>query len=227
MEGFTSGTTRESTSQRAEHVRGQASEQARAVADTARQETHDVMEQVGTEVRQQVDHQKDRLAQGLRGLSDELSDVAQQRSGTLATVADDAAGRTRDASDWIEHHEPQDVIAAIEDFARRRPMAFLAGAAAAGVLVGRLTRGMTSGNGSHQGDRRPTQLPPSRTTAPGAAYGTTAVEGVGRDTPVTGGYPEAGSPYEPVRQEPAPTPTGMSDAEAARRRAGSETQEPM
>ena len=51
---------------------------------------------------------------------------------------------------------PRDVLDEVKRFARRRPVAFLALAAAAGVVAGRVTRGAVAANTSVDSDTEPT-----------------------------------------------------------------------
>lgn len=57
-------------------------------------------------------------------------------------------------ADRLQNREPAELLDEVRSFARRKPGLFLLGAAAAGVLAGRLTRGIqaahsdSSGNGS-------------------------------------------------------------------------------
>jgi phage-related tail protein len=131
-------------------VRQDAAEQARQVADTAKQQSRTVMSNVGETVRHQVNDQKTKAAQSLRSLSDEMSSMSSERDDAFAGLMSEASTRVGNLSSWIEQREPQDLVRSVEDFARRRPVVFLASAALAGALTGRLTRGMMSGgtNGS-------------------------------------------------------------------------------
>ena len=51
---------------------------------------------------------------------------------------------------------PRDLLDEVKRFARRRPVAFLALAAAAGVVAGRVTRGAVAANTSVDSDTEPT-----------------------------------------------------------------------
>jgi hypothetical protein len=51
-----------------------------------------------------------------------------------------ASDKARDLAGWLESREPGDLLEEVRDLARRKPGTFLLGAAAAGVLAGRLTR---------------------------------------------------------------------------------------
>ena len=64
-----------------------------------------------------------------------------QQSGTVSEVARQAADRADRLAEWLGQREPGDLLDEVRSFARRRPGAFLLGAAIAGVVVGRLTRG--------------------------------------------------------------------------------------
>ncbi len=121
-------------------VREEVADQVRAVADTAQEQTRSVLSDIGGEISHQVAEQQHRLAAGIRDISDELDQAATNGTGTVADVAGEVASRTRQVSGWLEQHEPADVVHSVEEFARRRPLVFLLGAAAAGALVGRVTR---------------------------------------------------------------------------------------
>ncbi len=147
MQGSTGLTGTQATSAHEEHevdVREQAADQIRAVADTTKEQTRNVMADIAGEVNHQVHEQKDRLAATLREVGDELERTSATGDGRVAGLAGEASGRTREIASWIEGHEPGDMVRAVEDFARRRPMLFLAGAAAAGLVVGRITRSAMS-----------------------------------------------------------------------------------
>lgn len=134
-------TTEQSTVQAATE---QAKEQAQNIAHTATQQTRNVVSDVTDEVSAQVSAQKAKLAASIRDIGDELEQTAQNGHGTVANLAGEAADRTRQISSWIDTHEPRDVLAEIEDFARQRPVVFVLGAATLGFLVGRVTRSAVS-----------------------------------------------------------------------------------
>jgi hypothetical protein len=124
-----------------------AKEQAQNVVGEARQQARDLVGEARLQVRDQAGSQKSRAVQGLHALGDELEQMAQSsgQSGLAAEVARQASGRTRDLAHYLERHEPGDLLEEVRTYARRRPVVFLAGAAVAGVVTGRLTRGLTSG----------------------------------------------------------------------------------
>jgi hypothetical protein len=125
----------------------------------------------------------------LRELGDELDQAAGRTEGSdgrVAMFASEAATRTRDASAWLETHQARDLVDSVSDFARRRPMVFIAGSAIAGMVVGRLTRGMV--DAAREGSSTTQGGSPGQGTT-GAAY----VAGVGTGT--VGEAPVAGYGY--------------------------------
>jgi hypothetical protein len=80
----------------------------------------------------------------------EMADGGRQ-SGPASEVARQAADRADRFADWLAAREPGDLLDEVRSFARRRPGAFLAGAALAGVVVGRLTRGAVDAARSDSG----------------------------------------------------------------------------
>jgi len=74
----------------------------------------------------------------------------------MTDLAQEAARRGGEISHWLDTHEPADVLQEVKRFARRRPVAFLALAAAAGVVAGRVTRGAVAANTSVDSDTEPT-----------------------------------------------------------------------
>ena len=73
---------------------------------------------------------------------------------------------------------PRDLLDEVKRFARRRPVAFLALAAAAGVVAGRVTRGAVAANTSVDSDTEPT---------PARAYDSDVYDRGGYDGGVQGG----------------------------------------
>lgn len=129
----------------------EAAAQAQSVAQTATEQTRSAVSSVTEEVKAQLSEQQTRLAATVRHIGDELEQASQGSSGTVADLAERAAHTSHDASRWLETHDARDVMDSIEEFARRRPGVFLLGAAALGLLVGRVTRSAVAARRNHGG----------------------------------------------------------------------------
>jgi hypothetical protein len=160
-----------------------AADAGRDVATTTREEAGEVTREarrqarnLATEARQatsrQLEGEQHRLAKSLHSLSDELNSMADRsdQHGMATELARQAAAKAQDFAGYLDQREPGDLIEEVREFARRRPGTFLLGALAAGVAVGRLTRGAASAKsaestGASQGISQPVSRPASQ---PGA-----------------------------------------------------------
>jgi hypothetical protein len=113
------------------------------VADEARYQTRNLLDQTRSELRGQASNQQSALAAMVKAWASEIGAMAtrSQESGPMTDLAYKASRRGGEIANWLDTHEPGDLLEEVKRFARRRPVAFLALAAAAGVVVGRLTRG--------------------------------------------------------------------------------------
>lgn len=153
----------------AQQVASTTKEQAAEVTQEARTQARALYDQTKGEIGQQATDQQARAASGLSTLADELSTMAERSDGGMAAdLARQAADRAHTASQWLEQREPGDVLAELTSFARRRPGAFLAGAAALGFVGGRLVRGLADDARDDSGDDG-VPAPPSPGTAPTGA----------------------------------------------------------
>jgi hypothetical protein len=123
----------------AEMAKGQAQQVASEIGTQAR----DLVGELKTQVRDQSATQRDRLADNLRQFGDDLDGMRQSSSssGLAADLTGMLATKAREVSTFLSDHEPGDLIEEVRRFARQRPGTFLLGAAVAGVIAGRLTRG--------------------------------------------------------------------------------------
>jgi len=217
-------------------------DQAQNVVGEAKQQARDLVGEARLQVQDQAGMQKSRAVQGLRALGGELDEMAMQggQSGLATEVARQAAQRAHYLADHLDRYEPTDLLEQVRSYARRRPVVFLAGAALAGVVAGRLTRNLASDNGSSGqhtltgGYTEQTYATPTYTetaysepvpAGPGPAYaGTTygtepgysepGYAEPGYAAPAEPSYPGAG--YEPSYPEPGyqepgyPGPTGRT-----------------
>ncbi len=123
-------------------VAGTAAEQAGNVAQEVKTQARDLVGEARSQVKDQARSGQRRAADGIRAMSQELRQMADTgQSGTVSEVARQAASRVDGVADWLGQREPAELFEEVRMFARRRPGAFLLGAALAGVVVGRLTRG--------------------------------------------------------------------------------------
>ncbi|MEU4551494.1 hypothetical protein EV382_4700 [Micromonospora violae] len=129
-----------------------AAEQGGQVAAEARRQAQQLTGEATGQLREQAQSQQRRAAEGLRDLGQNLSSMAERDgdSGLAGQVVRKAADAAQQAAGWLDEREPGEVLDEVRTYARHHPATFLAGAAVAGLLVGRLTRGLTapaSGNG--------------------------------------------------------------------------------
>ena len=130
--------------QAGKHAADVAREQAAGVAAEAGRQGRDLLRQGQDQLGEQAAQGQQRLAAQLLSLSDQLSSMADGsgQSGLAADLARQAASRARDAGQWLGERRPAQVIDEVQWFARRRPAVFVALAAGAGLVAGRLTRGL-------------------------------------------------------------------------------------
>ena len=202
-------------------VKDVAKNEASNVADEAKYQARSLVDQTRSELRGQASNQQSALAEKLHGWASELGSMASRAdaSGPMTDLAQEASRRVGETSHWLENHEPADLLGEVKRFARRRPVAFLAIAAAAGVVAGRVTRGAVAANTSVGSDREAT---PARadesglyehdsTSSRSAGYGTRGQQ----DGDYAARYGDTGAPtgagYVAAGAEPTGTPdTGMA-----------------
>lgn len=118
--------------QELQHVKSEAKEQAGRVLDDARQQ-----------VREQVDAQMQRVAGSIQNVTSELRALCEGRPEEATSVRrylDDASSSLDRLAATVEQRGFEGILEDVQQFARRRPGTFLAGAAVAGFLAGRLLR---------------------------------------------------------------------------------------
>lgn len=133
----------------AKNVAHTAGSEAKNVAHEAGTQARNLMGELGSDLKSQAGTQQQRVTDGLRSFSDELNSMAQNsQSGTAQHLVQQVAQRTGSAASWLEGRDPGSLLDEVTNFARRRPGAFLLIAAGAGLLAGRLTRGLAGGSDS-------------------------------------------------------------------------------
>jgi hypothetical protein len=130
----------------ASQVAGTAKQEAAHVASEVKSQAQDLLGQAKSTVSGQVDTQHQRLAGGVRTFADQLESMAGSAdSGVASDLVNQLATRTSSVASWLESRDAAGVLEDVKGFARQRPVAFLAIAAGAGILAGRLTKGLTAG----------------------------------------------------------------------------------
>jgi hypothetical protein len=171
-------------------VRDVAKSEVSNVATEAKYQTRNLVDQTRSELRGQVNNQQSQLASKVHSLASELGSMASRsdESGPMTDLAQEAARRGGEIAHWLDAHEPADVLEEVKRFARRRPVAFLALAAAAGVMAGRVTRGAVAANTSVDSNTEPTPAPAYDSDLydrggleGGGAYGTRTYQSSGYD----------------------------------------------
>jgi hypothetical protein len=139
-------------------VKDAAKSEVTNVATEAKYQVRNFVDQTRSELRGQVTNQQSQLASTLNSWASELGSMASKSddSGPMTDLAREGSRRVGEISHWLDNHEPADLLDEVKRFARRRPFAFLALAAAAGVVAGRVTRGAVAANTSVDSDTEPT-----------------------------------------------------------------------
>lgn len=140
-------------------VVGEATTHAKNLAGTAKDQ---VSSQVGT--------QKSRLVDTLRTTGDELKSGSGERSQLTDQLTSRVATQAHAVADYLDDHGPSEMLDHLSAYARRRPGAFIAGAAVLGVVAGRLVRGVVSA--SSNDDSSTGSAGAHRQTSDDAAIGT-------------------------------------------------------
>jgi gas vesicle protein len=140
------GELKETSTDAVRDVAGSVKEKTSEVTSDAREQTRRLATQTRDELVSQAGQQKDRAADSLRAVGDELRGMAEHgQSGLGAQLARHGAEFTGQAADFLQHHEPGELLDEVRGFARRKPGTFLLVAAAAGLLAGRMTRALSAG----------------------------------------------------------------------------------
>jgi hypothetical protein len=166
--GSEGGSTVDTAKGEAANVKDTAADAASGVKDVAKSEVSNVageakyqarnlVDQTRSQLRDQTSNQQSQLASRLNSWASELGSMASKSddSGPMTELAQEASRRVGEISHWLDNHEPADLLNEVKRFARRRPGAFLALAAAAGVVAGRVTRGAVAANTSVDSDNEP------------------------------------------------------------------------
>jgi hypothetical protein len=174
----------------ARDVAGDVREEAQAVASEAATQVHNVVDSTRSALRSQARQSTERASGALGDLGSQLRALAEgdrEGAGEVGRYANEAGARLRSMADRLSSKGFDGVVDDVQSFARRRPGAFLAIAAASGFVAGRLFRGAQASSSSE-------------TSSPGAPE---VGAGQGEDVQAPGGS----SPTPPTPPSP-PITTG-------------------
>ena len=149
-----------------------AKQEAGKVVSEATSQAKDLIAQSRSELSSQAQTQQQRLAGIVHGFADELGSMASasDKTGPLTDLAHTGARRGGEVAHWLENNEPAALLDQVRSFARRRPAAFLAGSVVAGVVVGRLTRGLAADAKSDDQSEQYSPAPARDRVASGDSY---------------------------------------------------------
>jgi hypothetical protein len=154
------------------HMADVTKNQAGRVASEAGAQVRNMMGQARTELTDQAGQQQERVAGGLRTMSEQLTSMGDNAEGGMAAdLVREAAQRTGSLADWLQARDPGSLVEEVKSFARRRPGTFITIAAVAGLAIGRVTRAAVT-NATESGDTRTAGMtgavpPVPRYTEPG------------------------------------------------------------
>ncbi len=199
----------QTAAQAGSQVASTATEQAKEVAHETQRQAKDLLEQGRTQVKSQVVSQQQKAGQGLSSLAQELRGLADGSSsgapGPARDLLQQASGIVDSFANRLQNSEPADLLEEVRSFARRKPGLFLLGAAAAGVLAGRLTSGVkaahtsdsssSGSNGQYRAQTNYVDPAPTYSDYSGTDY--TATPGYSSDAGYSSGseFKTAGSSY--------------------------------
>ncbi|MCL9665741.1 hypothetical protein L2091_10955 [Curtobacterium albidum] len=131
---------------KAADVAGTAKEQASNVASEATEHAKQLYSQASDTLKEQAAGQQERAAGGLRTLGEQLGRMADKddEQGLAAKVVRDLSQRAGSAAGYLENRDPGSLLDEVKSFAARKPGTFIALAAGAGILAGRLTKALAT-----------------------------------------------------------------------------------
>lgn len=192
----------------AAEVTGTAKEQVGSVVGETVAQAKDLTGQVKQQAAQQVSGQTEKATTALRDVAKQLSEG--DTSGMVGTVLTEVGNRVQSLADVLEQKGPQGLLEDARRYARRSPGTFVLGAALAGLVTGRLVKGMTAGSQQQEQLALPAGPAGLTGTAAGDALGGVTSPGVGAEVPIDGAYETStttfGAPAYGTTPEPTYTP---------------------
>lgn len=190
-----------SAAQSGQHLAHEAKDQAKGVGREAGRQAKQLLGQGREQLTSEASTQQQKLASSIRSFGQELGSMAESSSepGMATDLARQASQRLDEVAGFFENREPGELLGEVKRFAQERPGAFLALAAGAGLVAGRLTRGIKEVS-SDESEARAVGTYETTPAYGAAGYGAEGVTG-------TYGAPTRTSAYEAA--------TGTTGAAAA------------
>ncbi len=197
----------------AQHVAGVAKDQVGQVKAEAGRQVKHLLGQAQSELSVQAQAQQEKLAGGLHSVGDQLRSMANNsvEPGLATDVAHQAADKAHQFASWLDVRDPGSVLNEVRSFARQRPGTFLAIALGAGVVAGRLARGLAADSGDVSGRTSATTQQGALPTARTAQLDAGLIAG-GYPDPTRAGY--GGMPVVPGGTHSAESDLYGTDAES-------------
>jgi hypothetical protein len=205
------GQGKEAATRAAADVKDTTQEQAQRVAAEAKTQARNLASDLRDKASEQARTQNDKLVTTIRETAGHLDEMRGDRQDSpAATIVSRVADSGRHFADYLDQRGPEGVLDDVQNFARRRPGAFLATALVAGFVVGRLGKSVAKAD-PNAGSSADTQASSAHSgtlysstpddfaslSGPGASY-----IGTGTDYASTGAPALAEDPY--AHQEPRP-----------------------
>ena len=191
--------------QQAGVVASSAREEAKHVADEVRNHAQEMMHEARGQVRQQAEQQTGNVGQALTHLGDQFRALGEGRpedAGPVGDYANRVADVVQQMGNRLSERGFDGSMQELQRYARRRPGAFLMGAAAAGFAASRMARGVRDAS---QSSGSTTSAPRGTTSAPARPVSEATLP----PPPVTS--PEhAGQPVPPAPDQAAPSIPGSA-----------------
>jgi gas vesicle protein len=197
------GQVADTAKQAGTQVAGTVKEQAGQVTAEAGKQAKQLLSQAQSEVTEQAAATQQRVAEGLHALADELTGMTKNsdQDGPATDLVRQAADKAHQAAGWLADRDPGSLLNEVRSFARRKPGTYLALALGAGVLAGRLTRGLTAPtDDAPAGSAASNGLASTRTTFPTQFDGSEPLTDPFAGAPITTvtGYETGADPVPPA-----------------------------
>ncbi|WIB77826.1 hypothetical protein DEJ28_01645 [Curtobacterium sp. MCPF17_002] len=173
--------------EKAQNVTGTAKEQASNVASEVTDHAKQLFGQASDTLKDQAADQQQRAAGGLRSIGEQLGRMAENddEQGVASKVVRDLSNRATSVAGYLEGRDPGSLLGEVKSFAAKRPGTFIAIAAGAGLLAGRLTKALATEVKHEKEADAIDDVTGTGTTGTGAAgfgetdFGTTGTTGTG------------------------------------------------